>query len=284
MTLLSRLMLLALGGWAGASAQLPATWTEPFPPHRIAGNLYYVGSKDLASYLVATPEGHVLINSSLEESVPLIRASIEQLGFKFSDVKILLISHAHSDHCAGSAEIIRQTKARYHVMEADADAVENGGVARSRLKASYLSYPPAKVDRRLKDGDEVELGGSKLVAHLTPGHTRGCTTWTLQVDAEGRKLHAVIIGSPNVNPGYVLVNNRDYPGIAADYERCFRVLKSLPVDLFLGAHGGYYGMTAKHARLGADSANPFLDPAGYHRYVEDREQAFLTELARQQAR
>jgi metallo-beta-lactamase class B len=284
MTLLSRLMLLTLGGLAGASAQLPATWTEPFPPHKIAGNLYYVGSKDLASYLVATPEGHVLINSSLEESVPLIRASIEQLGFKFSDVKILLISHAHSDHCAGSAEIIRQTKARYYVMEADADAVENGGGVKARFKASYLSYPPAKVDRRLKDSEVVELGGSKLVARLTPGHTRGCTTWTLQVDAEGRKLHAVIIGSPNVNPGYLLVNNRDYPGIAADYERCFRVLKSLPVDLFLGAHGGYYGMTAKHARLGADDANPFLDPAGYHRYVADREQAFLTELARQQAR
>jgi metallo-beta-lactamase class B len=277
-------MLLTLGGLAGASAQLPATWTEPFPPHKIAGNLYYVGSKDLASYLVATPEGHVLINSSLEESVPLIRASIEQLGFKFSDVKILLISHAHSDHCAGSAEIIRQTKARYYVMEADADAVENGGGVKARFKASYLSYPPAKVDRRLKDSEVVELGGSKLVARLTPGHTRGCTTWTLQVDAEGRKLHAVIIGSPNVNPGYLLVNNRDYPGIAADYERCFRVLKSLPVDLFLGAHGGYYGMTAKHARLGADDANPFLDPAGYHRYVADREQAFLTELARQQAR
>jgi metallo-beta-lactamase class B len=277
-------MLLTLGGLAGASAQLPATWTEPFPPHKIAGNLYYVGSKDLASYLVATPEGHVLINSSLEESVPLIRASIEQLGFKFSDVKILLISHAHSDHCAGSAEIIRQTKARYYVMEADADAVENGGGVKARFKASYLSYPPAKVDRRLKDSEVVELGGSKLVARLTPGHTRGCTTWTLQVDAEGRKLHAVIIGSPNVNPGYLLVNNRDYPGIAADYERCFRVLKSLPVDLFLGAHGGYYGMTAKHARLGADDANPFLDPAGYHRYIADREQAFLTELARQQAR
>jgi metallo-beta-lactamase class B len=277
-------MLLTLGGLAGASAQLPATWTEPFPPHKIAGNLYYVGSKDLASYLVATPEGHVLINSSLEEAVPLIRASIEQLGFKFSDVKILLISHAHSDHCAGSAEIIRQTKARYYVMEADADAVENGGGVKARFKASYLSYPPAKVDRRLKDSEVVELGGSKLVARLTPGHTRGCTTWTLQVDAEGRKLHAVIIGSPNVNPGYLLVNNRDYPGIAADYERCFRVLKSLPVDLFLGAHGGYYGMTAKHARLGADDANPFLDPAGYHRYVADREQAFLTELARQQAR
>jgi len=254
---------------------------EPFPPHKIAGNLYYVGSKDLASYLIATPEGHILINSSFEESVPLIHASIEKLGFKFTDVKILLISHAHSDHCAGSAEIIKQTKAQYFVMEQDADAVENGGAKKSRLKADYTQFTPAKVDRRLKDGEEVKLGGSTLVANLTPGHTRGCTTWTMKVDG----LHAVIIGSPNVNPGYVLVGNKDYPGIATDYERTFRFLKAQPVDLFLGAHGGYYDMNAKHARfLIAGGTNPFIDPEGYHRYVEDREKAFLTELAKQQAK
>jgi metallo-beta-lactamase class B len=254
---------------------------EPFPPHKIAGNLFYVGSKDLASYLITTPEGHILINSSLEESVPLIRTSIEKLGFKFTDVKILLISHAHSDHCAGSAAIIEQTKARYFVMEADADAVENGGERKSRLQASYLQFPPAKVDRRLRDGDEVTLGGSTLTARLTPGHTRGCTTWTMTVDG----LNAVIIGSPNVNPGYILVGNKDYPGIAADYEMTFRTLKSLPVDLFLGAHGGYYDMNAKHARfLVAGGSNPFIDPEGYHRYVADREKAFLTELDKQKAR
>jgi metallo-beta-lactamase class B len=254
---------------------------EPFPPHKIAGNLYYVGSKDLASYLIATPEGHILINSSFEESVPLIRASIEKLGFKFTDVKLLLISHAHSDHCAGSAEVIKQIKAQYFVMEQDADAVENGGERKSRLKASYLAFTPAKVDRRLKDGDEVKLGGSTLIAHLTPGHTRGCTTWTMKVDG----LHAVIIGSPNVNPGYILVGNKDYPGIATDYERTFRFLKAQPVDLFLGAHGGYYDMNAKHTRfLIAGGTNPFIDPAGYHRYVEDREKAFLAELAKQRAK
>ncbi|HRH96500.1 MAG TPA: subclass B3 metallo-beta-lactamase [Prosthecobacter sp.] len=274
------LTLFALGSTLLATAQ-PAAWMEPFPPHKIAGNLYYVGSKDLASYLIATPEGHVLINSSFEESVPLIRTSIEKLGFKFTDVKILLISHAHSDHCAGSAEIIKQTKAQYFVMEQDADAVENGGAKKSRLKADYTQFTPAKVDRRLKDGDEVKLGGSTLVANLTPGHTRGCTTWTMKVDG----LHAVIIGSPNVNPGYILVNNKDYPGIATDYERTFRFLKAQPVDLFLGAHGGYYDMNAKHARfLVASSANPFIDPEGYHRYVADREKAFLAELAKQQAK
>ena len=273
------LILFALGSTLLANAQ-PSAWMEPFPQHKIAGNLYYVGSKDLASYLITTPEGHILINSSFEESVPLIRASIEKLGFKFTDVKILLISHAHSDHCAGSAEVIKQTKAQYFVMEQDADAVESGGERKSRLKASYLAFTPAKVDRRLKDGDEVKLGGSTLVANLTPGHTRGCTTWTMNVDG----LNAVIIGSPNVNPGYILVGNKDYPGIATDYEKTFRFLKAQPVDLFLGAHGGYYDMNAKHSSLDTSSMNPFIDPAGYHRYVEDREKAFLTELAKQQAK
>lgn len=262
-------------------------WTEPFPPHRIAGNLYYVGSKDLASYLVATPEGHLLINSSLVESVPLIRSSVEGLGFRFGDVKILLISHAHSDHCAGSAEILRLTGARHFVMAEDADAVENGGPRRSRLLAGYLQFPPAKVDRRLRDGEAVSLGGSTLTAHLTPGHTPGCTTWAMTVkDDAGRALRAVIIGSPNVNPGYVLVDNPDYPGIADDYGKTFRFLKAQPVDLFLGAHGAYYGLVEKHARLGADPGsdpNPFIDPEGYRRYVADREQAFLAEWNRQKA-
>ncbi len=279
---LHHLICITVCSWSTITgAEQPSAWMEPFPPHKIAGNLYYVGSKDLASYLIATPEGHILINSSFEESVPLIRASIEKLGFKFTDVKILLISHAHSDHCAGSAEVVKQTKAQYFVMEQDADAVESGGAKKSRLKADYTQFTPSKVDRRLKDGDEVKLGGSTLVANLTPGHTRGCTTWTLKVDG----LNAVIIGSPNVNPGYILVNNKDYPAIATDYERTFRFLKAQPVDLFLGAHGGYYDMNAKHIRfLVTGGTNPFIDPEGYHRYVEDREKAFRTELMKQQAK
>jgi metallo-beta-lactamase class B len=265
-----------------ASAQQNLKWTEPFPPHRIAENLYYVGSGDLASYLITTLKGHVLINSSLEASVPLIRASVEKLGYKFTDIRILLISHAHSDHCAGSAEIVKQTGAKYWVMEQDADAVEQGGAKKSRLgKADYTQFPPAKVDHRMKDGEEVKLGDAVLVAHLTPGHTPGCTTWTMQVMDEGKLLNAVIIGSPNVNPGYVLVGNKNYPAIATDYEKTFRVLKTLPVDLFLGAHGVYYDMEAKHARLGKSTVNPFIDPAGYHRYVADREAAFLAEWAKQ---
>lgn len=259
-------------------------WTTPFPPHRIAGNLYYVGSKDLASYLITTPEGHILINSSLEESVPLIQKSVETLGFKLTDIRYLLISHAHSDHCAGSAELLKLTGAKYLVMEQDADAVENGGTKKAKIgKGDYTQFPPAKVDRRLKDGEEVKLGDATLVAHLTPGHTPGCATWTMQVKGESGPLNAVIIGSPNVNPGYVLVGNEKYPSIADDYEKTFRVLKALPVDLFLGAHGGYYGMEAKFAKLSSKpTINPFIDAAGYHAYVADREKAFRAELKQQQ--
>lgn len=278
------LLLLLLFPAGRSGAEVPGSWTESFPPHRIAGNLYYVGSRDLASYLVTTPEGHVLINSSLEESVPLIKASIEALGFKLTDVKLLLISHAHSDHCAGSAELLRLTGARHLVMAEDADAVANGGARKTRLGVKdYTQFPPARVDHRLRDGEEVKLGGTVLVAHRTPGHTPGCTTWTLQVPEGGKLLNAVIIGSPNVNPGYVLVNNATYPAMAADYEQTFRVLKALPVDLFLGAHGAYYGMEAKHARLAAGGANPFIDPQGYQAYVADREAAFRTEWDRQKA-
>lgn len=265
-----------------AVAQTPANWTEPFPPHTIAGNLHYVGSRDLASYLITTSEGHILINSSLEESVPLIRASVEKLGFKFTDVKVLLISHAHSDHCAGSAAIKKQTGASYMVMEGDAPAVESGGA--SKKLADYTQFPPAKVDRVLHDGDEVKLGDSVLVAHLTPGHTRGCTTWTMRVRDGEKVLDAVIIGSPNVNPGYILVNNKTYPEIATDYEKCFRVLHALPVDLFLGAHGSYYDMEKKHGLLSTTATNPFIDSEGYHRYVTDREQAFRAEWEKQKAK
>ena len=279
-TMLLRTLLLLLSLSVFAHGQ--SIWTEPFPPHQIAGNIYYVGSRDLASYLVATPEGHILINSSLEESPPLIRTSVEKLGFKFTDIKFLLISHAHSDHCAGSAQILKETGAKHLVMEADADAVENGGSKKPRIgKGDYTQFPPARVDRRLKDGEEVRLGDSVLVAHLTPGHTRGCTTWTMKVNDSGRTLNAVIIGSPNVNPGYVLVGNKDYPNIATDYEQTFRVLQSLPVDLFLGAHGAYFGMEAKHAMMKPEAPNPFIDAEGYHRYVSERERAFRAELEKQ---
>ena len=274
--------LLTMG--SALRAQVSPDWTEPFPPFRIAGNLYYVGSKGLANYLITTPQGHILINSDLEVSVPLIRASVEKLGFKFGDIRILLISHAHWDHDAGSAAIKELTGAKYMVMDADVSVVESGGKADFQYGNQQASlYPPAKVDRVLHDGDEVKLGGATLVAHLTPGHTKGCTTWTMKVEEAGKKYDVVIIGSPNVNEGYKLVMNSSYPEIASDYERTFRVLKSLPVDIFLGAHGDYFDLQTKYARLKEGAVTPFIDPAGYKRYITDREEAFRKELAKQKA-
>jgi metallo-beta-lactamase class B len=265
--------------WA-AIAQGP--FSEPFPAHKVIGNVYYVGSKDLASYLITTPDGHVLINSGFEETVPLIRKSVESLGFRMGDVKILLNSHAHSDHVAGLATLKDLTGARVCVMRGDDEVIASGG------KGQYLyadsRWKPCKVDRILEDGDEVKLGGVILVARRTPGHTRGCTTWTWKVEDGGRSYDVVVIGSPNVNPGYRLVGNEDYPEIADDFAQTFKVLKELPCDVFLGAHGGYYGMLEKHARAAKDPAtNPFIDPEGYRAYVAQKEKAFRDTLAEQRA-
>jgi metallo-beta-lactamase class B len=264
-----------------ATAQSP-DWTEPFPAFHIAGNLYYVGSKGLATYLIATPAGHILINSDLEANVPMIRTSVEKLGFKFSDIKVLLISHAHWDHDAGSAMIKQLTGAKYMVMDADVPVVESGGKEDFQYGNTPTSlYPATKVDRVLQDGDEVKLGDAVLVAHLTPGHTKGCTTWTMKVKEGGKEYNVAIVGSPNVNPGYKLVDNAKYPQIASDYERMFRVLRSLPADIFLGAHGAYFGMEAKYARLRDGATSPFVDPEGYKKFVADKEQEFRAELAKQ---
>jgi len=259
-----------------------ADYTVPFPPFHLAGNLYFVGSKGLANYLITTPQGHILINSDLAANVPMIRASVEKLGFKFSDIKILLISHAHFDHDAGSAALITATGAKYMVMDADVPVVESGGKEDFQYGTENL-YPPVKVDRVLHDGDEVKLGGATLVAHLTPGHTKGCTTWTMRVDEAGKSYNVVIVGSPNVNPGYKLVNNARYPQIASDYEKMFRVLKSLPCDIFLGAHGSYFDMEDKYATSKGSAPGAFVDPTGYAAFVAERERAFRAELAKQQA-
>ena len=231
---------------------------EAFPGHRIVGNTYYVGSKALATYLITTPDGHILINSGFEETMPLIRASVESLGFKMRDVKIILESHAHSDHVAGHALLKELTGAKVFVMRGDEGVIASGG------KGQYLyedsRWKECEVDRVLKDREEVKLGGTTLVARLTPGHTRGCTTWAWRATEGDKSFNVVVIGSPNVNPGYRLVDNKDYPEIAADFAKTFEVLKSLECDIFLGAHGDYYGMLAKHERLKEAKQNPFPVP------------------------
>jgi len=280
-----RSLLLTLLFACSAFAQVNPEWTRNHAPFRVIGSVYYVGSQDLASYLITTPQGLILINSSLPSSVPLIRKNVEALGFHFKDVKILLISHGHWDHAAGSAEIKRLTGAKYMVMDADVPVVESGGKDDFQYGNSAESqFPATKVDRVLHDGDEVKLGGVVLVAHKTPGHTKGCTTWTMKVREDNKTYNVVIVGSPNVNTGYKLVDNTAYPTIAQDYELTFRTLKSLPCDVFLGAHGSYFGMEAKFPRMKAGGVNPFVDPEGYRSYVAEREQAFRAELATQSGR
>jgi metallo-beta-lactamase class B len=258
-------------------------YTQPFPAFRIAGNLYYVGSKGLASYLITTPEGHILINSDSEANVPLLQASMESLGFKFSDIKVLLISHAHWDHCGGSATIKRLTGAKYMVMDGDVDVVESGGKNDFQYGNDPTAlYAATKVDRVLHDGDEVKLGDATLTAHLTPGHTKGCTTWTMKVKDGSNLRDVVIVGSPNVNPGYKLVGNTVYPQMRDDFDKTFGVLKSLSCDYFLGAHGSYFDLESKYPRFKSGTATAFIDPRGYKEYVAEREQAFRRELQKQE--
>ena len=252
---------------------------EAFPAHRIVGNVYYVGSQALAIYLITTPEGHVLINSGFEETVPLIRSSVESLGFNMRDVKVLLESHAHADHVAGHKLLQELTGAHVYVMRGDHSVIASGG--QGQYLYTNSRWKPCRVDRVLDDGDTVKLGDTTFVAHLTPGHTRGCTSWAWQVEDDNRTYDVVVIGSPNVNPGYRLVGNLDYPQIADDFSKTFAVLKKLPCDIFLGAHGAYYGMLEKYERAKTGGPNPFIDRAGYHAYVEQKEQAFRQTLADQ---
>lgn len=257
------------------------SWNQPIEPFRIAGNLYYVGASDITSYLITTPEGHILIDGGFVETAPLIREGVKKLGFKLEDVKILLSSHAHYDHAGGLAALKETTGARFFASQADAPAHARGGKGDPVLGDS-MPYPPVQADRLLQDGDTVTLGGATLTAHVTAGHTRGCTTWTMKVDDGGRKLDAVFICSTSVLPQTRLGKNPSYPGIADDYARTFRVLRELPCDLFLASHGSFYNLEDKSERLRkSEGPNPFIDPEGYRQYVDRSEKAFRDRLARE---
>jgi metallo-beta-lactamase class B len=242
-----------------------------FPPHKIAGNLYYVGTRALGSFLITTPQGHILINSDFERTVPVIKSSVEKLGFKFTDIRIVLGSHAHADHQEGDALAKELSGAQVMAMAEDVPALE-------KMRPGGKPHP---IDRVLHDGDEVKLGGMTLVAHLTPGHTRGCTTWTFKVQENGKQYDVVIIGSVGVNPGFILVNNKETPQIAEEYERAFRVLRSLKCDIPLGSHPAMYNLADKYPKIGK-GPNPFIDPEGYKTELDIVENVFRTTLEQQQ--
>lgn len=259
--------------------------SKPLAPFRIADNLYYVGDQYQADYLIVTDQGNILINTGFEGDVKKIKESIKKLGFQYSDTKILLISHAHSDHSGGAALVKRETGAKYMVMAEDVSVVESGGKTDfhyGKEKDPDLFFQPTAVDRVLHDGDQVQLGQTALVAHHTGGHTKGCTTWTMKVKEKGKTYQVVIVGGPFVNPGYKLVNNSEYPNIAKDYAHTFEVLKSLQADIFLGAHGMYYNLNKKLAQSN-NKTNPFIDPVGYQQFVAEKLQDFNNELRKQKS-
>jgi len=274
------LLLSLLPTLAAAQAdETSRSWNQPVEPFKIAGNLYYVGASDITSFLITTPQGHILIDGGFEETVPLIRGSVKKLGFRLEDVKFLLNNHAHYDHAAGLAELKKLSGAKLVVSEGDAPLLAAGGQGDFAFGDKFL-FPPVQADRTIKDGDTVSLGGTTLTARVTPGHTKGCTTWTMQVKDGGKTLDVVFAGSVSVNPGVTLAVNPKYPRIAEDYAHTFDVLKGLPCDVFLSSHGSFFDLQAKAERLRkGESPNPFIDSKGYHAYLARMEERFRNQLA-----
>jgi len=249
------------------------SWNQPVKPYRIIGDIWYVGASGVTSFLIATSKGHILLDSGLPETVPQIKQNVAQLGFKLKDIKILLNSHAHYDHAGGLAELKELTGAKLMATEADAELLARGGKNDFQW-GDQLPYKPVKADRVLRDGDQVELGGVTLTARLTPGHTKGSTTWTMKAH-DGGKQYDVVFATSVSAPGYKLAHNDKYPNIVDDYRRTFQILKSLPCDVFLGPHAEFFSMMEKIKRLEQGAApNPFIDPAGYREYVDSGEKAF----------
>jgi len=265
-------------GSPGQYAKTVEAWNKPVEPVRIIGNIYYVGASDVASYLITTPEGHFVIDGGFIDTAPMIAANIQKLGFKLKDVKILLNSHAHFDHAGGLAELKELTGARLLASREDAALIAAGGHGDFHF-GDQLTFRPAQADQIIQDGEAVRLGGVTLTARLTPGHTKGCTTWTMQVKDAAKIYDVVFIGSTTINPGVKLLNEPKYKNIAEDYARTFRLLKSLHCDVFLGPHANFFDMDSKRERLrqGA-SRNPFIDSDGYNAFIKKTENAYLRQL------
>jgi metallo-beta-lactamase class B len=255
-------------------------WNAPFKPFCIIGNIYYVGPSGISSFLITTPKGNILIDTGFEMTVPRIRESVKQLGLRIEDIKIILNSHAHLDHAGGDALMKQLTGAQIEMSEADAAMLAAGGTNDfTPYSREMIRYPPAKADRLLHDCDLVSLGGTTLTCHLTPGHTKGCTTWTMDVTDDGKTYHVLFFGSTSILPGVSLTHNTQYPGIADDFAATYRKLKALPCDVFLAPHAGFFGLDDKAARLGrGEKPNPFIAPAGYQQFLKDQEAKFQHQL------
>jgi len=266
---------------ACALAQPNPEWTTPFPAHRIIGNLYYVGTYDLTSYLITTPAGNILINTGLEGSAPLIKNSVESLGFQLKDTKILLATHAHYDHIAAMAEIKRITGAKFLASDPDVPTFEDGGKSDYLFTDPKFRFAPVKVDGRLKDGQKISLGGTELTVYAHPGHTRGSVSYGLTIAENGRTYHVLIANMGSINPGTILIGNKKYPQIADDYAHTFQSQKALECDIFLSSHASQYRLHDKWKPGQAYDPNTFVDPEGYKAAVARAETNYLEWLAKE---
>lgn len=274
------LVLLPLSAFAQRTEE-DRRWNAPVAPFRILGNVYYVGAAEVASFLIATKAGHILIDAGFEETAPMIRSNVEKLGFRVDDIRILLNTQAHYDHAGGLAVMKSATRATLMAMEGDVPLLTRGGL-RDPQFGDRFPFPPVAVDRVLRDGDLVSLGGTTLTARLTPGHTPGCTTWTWSVRERLRTYRIALMCSASVPTGYRLVENEDYPTAAADYRHTFSLLDEMQADVFLAPHGSMFNLGEKAARLRSGARpNPFVDPGALRAYAGRARRAFAKALEQQ---
>ena len=277
------LLILCWTNLRGQFAPARPEWNRPVEPFRVAGNVYYVGASGVSAFLITTPQGHILVDTGFPETVALVELGVRKLGFRMEDISILLASHAHYDHAGGVAEVKSRTGARFLVNPAEVGPFSRGGKGDFAFGDTY-AFRPLKPDGVLRDGGEVRLGGVVVTAHFTPGHTKGCTSYTTTV-REGRNSYHVAILCSVSAPGYQLVNNRQYPGIVEDFQATFKKLRALPCDVFLAGHSWEFGLAEKlKARGNGASGNPFVDPEGYRRWVERSEAAFRKQLEEQRGK
>ncbi|HAM73114.1 MAG TPA: subclass B3 metallo-beta-lactamase [Verrucomicrobiales bacterium] len=269
--------------WNPALPREWVAWNVRRKPFRLLGPIHYVGPAGVSSFLITTEAGHILLDTGFAATPPILRENITALGFKLTDIRYILSSHAHVDHVGGHALMKRWTGATVVASQADAALLASGGTNDySGQELAVMGYPPIVADRVVRDGDTVTLGGVTLTCHLTPGHTRGCTSWTMEVADEGKTRHVLFFGSTTVLPGVRLVGNAQYPEIAEDLTRTYRTLLSLPCDVFLAPHASFFDLASRAERLaGAPGVNPFVDREFPRSFLASAEQRFLEQLARE---
>jgi metallo-beta-lactamase class B len=267
-----------------ARAQTNENWTRRFPPFQMIGNIHWVGSYDLATYLITTPAGHILINTGVGDTAQQIKAGVEGLGFKMSDVKILTSTHGHWDHVAGMAELKRMTGAALVVSEPEKELLESGGKADFRFGDTPSSrFEPAKVDRTFKNGETITLGGVTLTAHLHSGHTKGATSFTTTIREAGKTYRVIIANMGTINPGVRVTGMPTYPGIMQDYARTFMAQKEMQIDVWLSSHASQFRMHEKYKPGDPYNSDRFVDPAGFLNEVRRLEKLYLDQVAKERA-